>query len=530
MEKLTNHIKFISIYSQSFYKKLNIFFLILLVVSLPFSEFFLSISIIGLTINYLLSPNLIQRLKNIYIRKSVLAIVLVYVLHLIGLLYSSNIKYGLHDLRIKITLPLLAIILGTGEFPNNKEFKLIMNYFIYALLLSSFISFLIYIGIIKKELNDHREISIYISHIRFSLLINVGIFYILYILSNNNDTKNFLFYIVSLIWLIFFLFILQSLTGIIIFLTLSLIFIFYSIISTKNIKIISFTWIMLFALLIIIGIYFYNSTKKFYDIKESNSNKLEEFTINGNRYFHDTNNIDTENGYYIWRYISDKELEIEWQKRSNLPYNGKDLKNQDLRTTLIRYLTSKGLRKDSLGLSQLTDQDIKNIEKGIANYIYTKKFSFYSKIYEFLWEIEAMKKGINPSGHSIIQRLEYLKTAFRIIRKNIFFGVGTGDVDDAYKIEYKISKTRLETEWQHRAHNQLITFIVTFGIIGFLFIISCFIYAIIYEKKYKDFLFILFLLIAIMSMLNEDTLETHTGMSFFAFFFSLFLYRENNEK
>lgn len=42
-------------------------------------------------------------------------------------------------------------------------------------------------------------------------------------------------------------------------------------------------------------------------------------------------------------------------------------------------------------------------------------------------------------------------------------------------------------------------------------------------KKYKDFLFIVFLLIAIISMLNEDTLETHTGMSFFTFSFTIFV-------
>lgn len=169
-------------------------------------------------------------------------------------------------------------------------------------------------------------------------------------------------------------------------------------------------------------------------------------------------------------------------KKKFITILGKRLKNQELRTTLIRYLTSKGLRKDSVGLSQLSDQDIKNIENGIANYIYTKRFSIYPKIYEFLWEIEAMKKGVNPGGHSILQRIEYLKTAFSIISKNILFGVGTGDVDDAFKLEYKLSRSKLEPQWQHRTHNQFITFIVTFGIIGFIIIISCFTYAIIYEK------------------------------------------------
>lgn len=533
MKVIKKYVKnLILIYSQNIYKKLNLYFLILLVISLPLSEFTLSVSIIALTINYILSPNLKNRLKKIYYRKSVLAILIVYFLHIIGLLYSSNLNYGLHDLKIKITLPILAIILGTSEFPDEKEIKIIMQFFIFSLLVSSLISFLIYIGIIKRNINDYREISIYISHIRFSLLINVGIFYILYLFSKNEIPKPKIFYILSVIWLIVFLFMLKSLTGIVVFILLSIVNLIYYVYSTKKTSLIYLTIFFLTTILFLTVLYIIRGIKNFYIINEKNDNALEELTLNGNKYFHDTLNKDTENGYYIWRYICDKELSTEWQKRSSLPYWGKDLKNQELRTTLIRYLTSKGLRKDSVGLSQLSDQDIKNIENGIANYIYTKRFSIYPKIYEFLWEIEAMKKGVNPGGHSILQRIEYLKTAFSIISKNILFGVGTGDVDDAFKLEYKLSRSKLEPQWQHRTHNQFITFIVTFGIIGFIIIISCFTYAIIYEKKYKDFLFIVFLLIAIISMLNEDTLETHTGMSFFAFFLSLFLYRKNmkNEK
>jgi len=531
MKNIKKYIKNIVFkYSNYYYKNLNIFFLILIVISLPLSEFLLSVSIIALMINYILSPDLKTRLKKIYKRKSVLAIILIYLLHIIGLIYSSNLQYGLHDLKIKITLPVLAIILGTGEFPNEKELKLIMKFFILALIVASIISFLVYIGVIKREIKDIRQISIYISHIRFSLLINVGIFYILYRLLNNENLKPIIFYILSLIWLIIFLFILQSLTGILIFIILSVIFVFKYLIKINNKKLITSTFTFLFLTLLIIGIYVYKSVKKFYTINENTNQVLEQYTLNGNKYYHDTLNKDIENGYYIWRYICDEELQKQWQKKSNLSYWGKDLKNQDLRTTLIRYMTSKGLRKDSAGFVQLTDNDIKNIENGMANYVFSKKLSIYPRIYEFLWEIEAIKKNINPSGHSLLQRIEFLKTAFSIISKNIFIGVGTGDVDDAFKTEYRILKSRLEPKYWLRAHNQLITFILTFGIIGFIFIISCFTFAIVYEKKHKDFLFMFFITIAFISFLNEDTLETHTGMSFFAFFLSLFLFRKNNQK
>jgi hypothetical protein len=36
----------------------------------------------------------------------------------------------------------------------------------------------------------------------------------------------------------------------------------------------------------------------------------------------------------------------------------------------------------------------------------------------------------------------------------------------------------------------------------------------------------LFFFIVLFSMLGEDTLETHTGVSFFAYFYSLFVFGE----
>ena len=46
------------------------------------------------------------------------------------------------------------------------------------------------------------------------------------------------------------------------------------------------------------------------------------------------------------------------------------MRGQDLQYTMFRYLTSKGLRKDSVGVSKLTILDVKNIEHGITNYKY----------------------------------------------------------------------------------------------------------------------------------------------------------------
>jgi hypothetical protein len=257
--------------------------------------------------------------------------------------------------------------------------------------------------------------------------------------------------------------------------------------------------------------------------------KLEPYTVNGNPYTHKTESEEYENGHKIWSYIANDELEQEWNKQSNYPYDSLDRKGQLLRITLIRYMTSMGLRKDSLGFAQLKEEDIRMIEKGYTNYIYKHKFALYPRIYVLLWEIDRYKKTGDPSGQSLGQRIEYLKVGLNIIKRHFWLGTGTGDVQQEFFKQYVLDKSLLKPEWRRKTHNQLVTFFISFGLIGFLWFLFALIAPIIIEQKYKRFLFTLFFLLVILSMFNEDTLETHPGVSFFAFFYSFFLFSMPDE-
>ena len=83
----------------------------------------------------------------------------------------------------------------------------------------------------------------------------------------------------------------------------------------------------------------------------------------------------------------------EWNKISNLDYDGRDKMGNKIKYTIIRYLTSKGLRKDSAGIAKLTTEDIHLIEEGKANYIYGRKIAIYPKLYEVIWQIDRFRKG-----------------------------------------------------------------------------------------------------------------------------------------
>jgi len=134
----------------------------------------------------------------------------------------------------------------------------------------------------------------------------------------------------------------------------------------------------------------------------------------------------------------------------------------------MNYLTSLNLTKDSVGVVGLSDNDIKMIETAQSNYIYKNKYSVYAKVYPILEQLYYYSKTGDASGASVTQRFEYLKIAKKIISNHFWFGTGTGDVDDAFKKHYQNGESTLEKEFQHRAHNQYVTFFISFGLFGFL--------------------------------------------------------------
>ena len=148
----------------------------------------------------------------------------------------------------------------------------------------------------------------------------------------------------------------------------------------------------------------------------------------------------------------------------------------------------------------------------------------YPFFYRILWQIDSNKRGDNPTGHSVIQRLEHYKAGINIFIKNFWFGVGTGDVKLAFDQYYEDVNSQLAPEVRHRAHNQFLTFLISFGIIGFLIAITTLVLPIIYEGGFRNSYFVIFITIAVLSFIAEDALETSAGSMFFAYFYPLLLF------
>lgn len=497
--------------------------LFLLIISLPLSRFSLSVAQFILVVNWLWEADFKNKLNSLHVNKSVLVLISIYVLHIIGLIFTSDFSFAFNDLKVKLPLFALPIIIATSKPLKQKKFDLLILFYIGAALVASFISFGI---LIFKDISDIREISPFISHIRMSLNICLAIFFSgYYVFSNNNYQPVLkLGLLLSMIWLTVFLLISESGTGIYVLTVASVILAFYGLIkiSNRTVKVI----VIFLAILVPTSILFYlNTTIRSYLLPHKNDLKnIEYYSAKGNPYYHDTVNYRVENGSYIGLYVCDIELQEAWNKRSRFDYDGSDEKGHQLQHTLIRYLNSKGLRKDEAGVNQLSTEDIRNIEQGIANIYYSKKISINSRIYKLLWEYQTVQRGGNPGGLSVVQRLEYWKASWAIIKSNLWLGVGTGDLDLAFKLQYAKMNSVLPLEFRHRSHNQFFAICIAFGVFGLIWFIFSLLYPPINRKILFEYNYFIFFIVIVLSMMIEDTLETQMGVTLYAFLNAFLLF------
>ncbi len=516
----------------------------LMAASLPLSYYSFSISIILLFLYWLFQnnfnsqssrstnaeknfrlrfiTNLHEKLICFFNNRIALIISSIYLLYVVGSLWSSNTHFIAQELRIKLPFLLLPVLFSGLHTFSKKEFHIILLTYCLAVFAGSLISFSIYL---IQPISDTRELSPFMPHIRFSLNVCMAVIILFYLLFKESHlslaTRASLFILFT--WLIIFLFILKSITGISL---LSIFFVvqiahlaWYS--QHLAIKISSRILLISIPLLLLFYAFWFNNN--YLNIAPVNLQVLDQKTINGNPYTHDTTQYGIECGRYVGLYICETELKEAWKKRSKRPYGSIDKNGNELRVTLFRYLNTRDLRKDANGLGQLCQKDIQNIENGIANEGLIKPFNLTSRIDNFFMGLHEYRQTGNANGKSELQRIEYYKATFHIIRNNWIAGVGTGDVDDAFSETYKLMHSKLDMKHRGSSHNQYLYMGVAFGIPGILLFITWLLSLLFYKRAYTDFLFSAFFFIMAASMLTEDTIRHQAGVNYCIFFIVLLL-------
>lgn len=490
--------------------------LTLLVIGLPLSLFLTSLSQFFLVGSFLLEGSFKGKITRFLNNTPAVLLVGFWMLHSLGMAWTTDVEEGLKDLRVKLPLLLLPVILAGSGPVSRRQFQWVIGLFIASVVTAS----CIHIGVLLSgTVTDVRDIHIFkISHIRFALFCCLAAVLCQWLIATRSASP--LIHLVQ-VWIAAYLFITASATGLVI---LGLLAIPYTLVLAIRHRrpVVALTVIAILATATMavwkpVSIAWQQATeRKTYPVPQH------AYSAEGHYYYADTTKTGFENGYPVWVEICDQELSRDWKKRSRIPYDSLDRMGQPVRTTLIRFLASKGVKKDAQGLRSLDAEDIRGIENGVANVSLLKGSAVNRRIKEVVWEIVSYRDGGDANGHSITQRLEYWKTALYLIDEHPLFGVGTGDMPAAFASAYDATDSRLLPENRKRSHNQFLAVAVAFGVAGLgLFLMVLLAGLIKNGIKSGNLMYIGFWLIAVLSMLSEDTLETQPGATFFALFFVL---------
>jgi hypothetical protein len=472
---------------------------------------------------YLLFQGILTGFKQFSKNKTALIFSSIFLIHILGLIFTTDFGYAFKDLRTKLPIFLLPLFLSTSEAFEKKSFYRFMFLFILAVLVRSVFNTWL---IATHHFIDIREVSHNVSHIIFSLQLTLSIYALGFFLLTRNLfilwQKGLMLLILA--WLFVYIILSQTFTGVSVTLITLFVLIPVLIFKTRNQWLKTILIITILILVITLLLSLRSVVKDYYRVNPVDFTKLDSVTSRGNPYIHNIYGAQTENGNYLWIYIQWDEMRSAWNKRSRISFDSLNKKNETVAFTVVRYLTSRGWRKDADAIERLKPGEIDAIEKGVANYIFLEEFSIRGRIYEFLWGYDNYRETGNPTGATLMQRFEFWKASIGIIKDNWVTGVGTGDMNLAFKAQYEKMHTKLAPDQRWRSHNQFLSIFIGFGFLGFFW----FLFAVFYPPRmlhrFDDYFFLVFLIISIVSMSAGDTIESQTGVSFFAIFYSLFLF------
>jgi hypothetical protein len=419
----------------------------------------------------------------------------------------------------------MPIIISTSPVPDSKKIRLLLMLFISSVFVVSVVGM---ITMLLKEPLDFREASPFIPNIYFCIMLLIAAFQFP-ILARTFEHKKMWFYLSLVVsgWFIFFIFYLRSLSGIAALAGVTFYTVLYFVFNHKSLILKTITAI---AFLVFVGsiswllVYMYNKThtENYVDFRS-----LPTQTQRGTFYHHDTLDVLRENGNLVYINIADDELEEAWNSRSNFEFFGNDLSNHELRYTLYRYMSSKGLIKDYEGVNALSDADIKAIERGTTNYLYNEWTGLHIRLHQMMMGVYVYRKSSHqdPTWSTLTERIDLWRASLHAFKEYPLFGWGTGSILNAMNYGLEINQSKLIGK-NMKPHNQYIYILLILGVFGLIAFLSLYTFSILKSKAYKIYIFNVFAIIFAIHFLANNSIESQIGQNIFVFFslFYFFIY------
>ncbi|MFT4545462.1 MAG: hypothetical protein ACI9UR_000970 [Bacteroidia bacterium] len=496
-------------------------------IGLPLSVFLVSIGLFVLSGNWLLEARYKERVTQFIKDPLSLISASIYLLFVVGMFWTENLDEGLKELRVKLPILLLPFLLFTSKMPSNKRLQDILMLFVVGCVIGTSLGMIHYLVENDGDILNKRKLSVVISHIRFGLMLVLAIFILIYYLTKKwklwSLTERVLA-IATAIWFFFFMVLMETATAFLAFIVLASLSLLRLFIKSSNYKLkaVVFTTMLLGAIACLIYVNAIRLNNNF-EVPH-NQLSLTVKTLNGNYYSHQKDVPYTENGHRVWNFVCMDELEREWPKYSDMNFADDDESGQPIKFTMIRYLSSLGVKKDSAGLNTISAADVAFIEKGYTNYKYTSKWGVSRRIAQMFWQVDAYQYHGSSNHSSLLMRWVYFKIGLDIMLNNPVLGVGTGDMRLAYRSAYDKDDRGMLPKFQDISHNQFLSVGIVVGLSGLLWFIFALLFPV--GLYYKDYLYLMFIALVLTSFLTDNTLGTQSGVTLFAFFNSLLIIRK----
>jgi hypothetical protein len=433
------------------------------------------------------------------------------------MLYTQDTSHGRWDLRMKLPLLVWPFIMAWIKPFTLAQMKQMWGVFLTSLVLAVFVCLGVYLRIYGKDWHDVRQTSIFISHIRFGMMLALGVAVAWYFAFDKGWKGKML---IALLVMLFvgYLAAIESLTGV---LLIGVILIWNTLFQVRKWHSVVLRRVVLaavFGIPLSIAIYVMKEASIYLEEPTMSMALLPSHSAGGEPYQAHHGNALAIRGDYVFGQIAPNELHRTWFQRTGIDAEQKDRNGFPIAATLIRYLSALRSTKDSVGVMRLSDQDIQYVLAGYTSPKHANQNGLQRRIEAIFFEIAHYKAGGDASGHSLTQRWEFWRAAKYIIAGQPWMGVGTGDTKLAFAHAYQEIQSELLPERRLRAHNQYLTQWLTFGV-GGLLVLMAFLWYAWSDGRWRYTIWSSFMLIVALSFLTEDTLESQAGVTFVAFFY-----------
>lgn len=427
--------------------------------------------------------------------------VALFLLHVAGLLWTSDLGQGLHVVERELPLLAVSLVVLTSRPPAERQRKYILGIYAATVLVVSVIGLVRWLTVPGLP---YRDIVPYISHIRFALNCCMVIYLAVGEVGRSGRahpwwTAGLLLLVV---WLLAFLLLLRSYTALAVLAVVSLV----SIVCFHR------RWWWLAAWLAVMtasAASIVMGCRSYYRLGPLSTEPLRAVTANGRPYIHLQDGL-VENGNYVNNYICREELRSEWQRRSTVPYDTLLPDGYPLGATLVRYLNALGLTKDSAGVAAMTDAQRAEVASGVANPVHLHSSRLKSMLYTTLFEYESYRCYHATNGYSLLERLELWRTVLPIIGRHPLAGVGTGDLPQEMEAEMKAAGSPM-TGCNMMPHNEYLTLAALFGLPLLVLVALLFLRALPALRRQRP-LMTVWMVTVLISFLTENTLDSLAGI------------------